>query len=83
MILSDTEILKQIKKMGVNLELCGHTHKGQIFPFGLLTKLIFRGFDYGLHTDGIYTLYTTSGTGSWGPPMRTEGRSEIVLITLR
>lgn len=75
--------INQIKNMGINLELCGHTHKGQIFPFHLITKMIFHGYDYGLHTLGNYTLYTTSGTGSWGPPMRTEGRGEIVVITLQ
>ena len=74
--------VKQIKKLGVNLELCGHTHKGQIFPFGFVTRLMFHGFDYGLHADGDFSIYTTSGTGSWGPPMRTEKRGEIVAITL-
>jgi hypothetical protein len=75
--------IDQIKNMGINLELCGHTHRGQIFPFGFLTKIIFHGFDYGLFTEGNYNLYTSPGTGTWGPFMRTEGRSEIVVITLR
>lgn len=74
--------INQIKNMGINLELCGHTHKGQIFPFGFLTKIIFHGFDYGLFTQGDYNLYTNPGTGTWGPAMRTEGRSEIVVLTL-
>ncbi|MFA5961291.1 MAG: metallophosphoesterase [Parcubacteria group bacterium] len=67
---------------GVNLQLSGHTHLGQLFPFNFITKLIYHGYDYGLHTIGDYTLYTTSGIGTWGPTMRTDSRPEIVVITL-
>lgn len=71
-----------IARSGVNLQLSGHTHIGQLFPFNFVTKLIYHGYDYGLHRIGDYTLYTTSGTGTWGPMMRTDSRSEIVMITL-
>lgn len=71
---------EEIKKAGVNLQLSGHTHKGQLWPFNYITYLIFKGRDYGLFTDGDYSLYTSSGTGVWGPPMRTSGKSEIVEI---
>ncbi len=47
-----------------------------------ITRLLYAGHDYGLSTDGGFQLYTTSGTGSWGPPMRTAGRGEIVRIQL-
>jgi hypothetical protein len=67
---------------GINLQLSGHTHLGQIFPFNFITKLIYHGYDYGLHEIGNYTLYTTSGIGTWGPTMRTNSHSEIVVITL-
>jgi hypothetical protein len=67
---------------GVNLQLSGHTHLGQIFPFNFITKLIYRGYDYGLHSIGDYALYTSSGVGTWGPAMRTDSNSEIVVITL-
>ncbi len=74
--------IKQLAKEGVNLQLSGHTHIGQIFPFNFITKLIYHGYDYGLHSIGDYTLYTSSGVGTWGPAMRTDSNSEIVVITL-
>lgn len=72
--------IEEIKETGINLQLAGHTHRGQMFPFNYLTKLIFRGYDYGLHVDGAYSLYTTSGVGTWGPAMRTGNKPEIVVI---
>ena len=71
------------KEMGIDLQLSGHTHKGQIFPFGFLTRSIYKGYDHGLHNDGSFHIYISSGVGTWGPPMRTSGSSEIVAITLR
>lgn len=69
--------------LGVSLQLSGHTHRGQIFPFGWLTRRIYNGYDYGLHHEGAFTLYTSSGVGTWGPPMRTQQPPEIVRITLK
>lgn len=69
------------KQAGIDLMLSGHTHAGQMFPFNVLTKIIFRGDDYGLHENGDFTLYTSSGLGTWGPTMRTFARPEIVVIT--
>ncbi|MCX6761243.1 MAG: metallophosphoesterase [Candidatus Moranbacteria bacterium] len=74
--------ITQFAENGINLQLSGHTHLGQIFPFNFITKLIYRGYDYGLHTIGNYTLYTSSGIGTWGPAMRTDSTPEIVVITL-
>jgi predicted MPP superfamily phosphohydrolase len=71
------------RKLGVSLQLSGHTHKGQMFPFGLLTRWIYGGYDYGLQRDGDFALYTSSGVGTWGPPMRTGARPEIVRLTLK
>jgi uncharacterized protein len=71
------------KANGIDLQLSGHTHQGQFFPFTLVTRLIFKGFDYGLHKDGDFHIYITSGTGTWGPPMRTGSRSEVVAIRLQ
>ncbi len=71
------------RRSGVSLMLSGHSHDGQAFPFGLLTKIIFHGYDYGLHKKGDFTIYTSSGLGTWGPTMRTFSRPEIVLITLK
>ena len=70
------------KQLGVDLQLSGHTHAGQIFPFGYLTKLIYKGYDYGIHYLDGFAIYTTSGVGTWGPPMRTGNTPEIVVIKL-
>lgn len=65
-----------------HLQLSGHAHRGQIFPFNLLT-----GLAYPLQ-DGLYPLgngswlYTSRGTGCWGPPMRLFAPPEITLIEL-
>ncbi|HEY3346833.1 MAG TPA: metallophosphoesterase [Nitrospirota bacterium] len=67
---------------GVGLQLSGHTHKGQLFPFGFITERIYNGYDYGLHRIGDYSIYTTNGVGTWGPPMRTGNTPEIVYIRL-
>jgi hypothetical protein len=70
------------KKLHVDLQLSGHTHHGQIFPFNFVTQWLFRGYDYGLRRDKDFQIYTTCGTGSWGPPMRSPIRPEIALIRL-
>lgn len=74
--------IAEAKAAGVDLQLSGHTHRGQQWPFRYITQAIFQGYDYGLHTDGDFSIYTSSGTGTWGPPMRVGTRSEIVAITL-
>lgn len=68
------------EEMGVSLQLSGHTHRGQVFPFTWITSRIFRKYTYGLHQHGAMAVYTSSGAGTWGPPMRVGSRPEIVLI---
>jgi predicted MPP superfamily phosphohydrolase len=65
-----------------DLQLSGHTHKGQIFPFTLLTRLVFT-FNSGRYqlADGA-TLYVSRGSGTWGPPMRLMAPPEITIIDL-
>lgn len=66
-----------------DLQLSGHTHGGQIFPFNFVIKMIYkydRGF-FELH-DGS-RLYVSRGTGTWGPPMRLASPPEVTLITLQ
>ncbi len=72
----------EAKAAGINVQLSGHVHQGQIFPLQFITKLIFGKYYHGLYTEGDYTLYTTSGTGLWGPTMRTGNHPEIVVIQL-
>jgi hypothetical protein len=67
---------------GVSLQISGHTHGGgQMFPFNFLTRRAFGKFTYGLQSFGEMQVYTSSGAGTWGPPMRVGTHSEIVLLT--
>jgi predicted MPP superfamily phosphohydrolase len=71
------------REHGIDLQLSGHTHEGQFWPFTWAAHRIWKGYDYGLHGIGGFQIYTTRGTGTWGPPIRVGSRSEIVAITLR
>lgn len=68
---------------GVGLQLSGHTHGGQIWPWHYLVKLQQRGFLSGLQHHGDTQVYTSRGTGYWGPPLRVGASSEITRIILR
>jgi uncharacterized protein len=68
---------------GFSLQLSGHTHRGQLWPFSLLTRRLFKGYDYGLKPFGSMQVCTSSGAGAWGMPFRLGTKSEIVAITLR
>ncbi len=70
------------EKAGINLQLSGHTHRGQMFPFNLVASLFYKGYNHGLHTKGDFNLIVNTGLGTWGPPMRTVGRGEISRIKL-
>jgi hypothetical protein len=74
----DPAFLEQAR---IRLTLAGHTHRGQIFPFGLIVGRIESPL-YGLHRRGDSVLYVTSGTGLWGPRMRLGTDNEIVVIEL-
>ena len=71
-----------VERAGISLQLSGHTHVGQLFPFNWLTRRVFGRFTHGLHRFGALQVYTSSGAGTWGPPMRVGTHSEIVLIEL-
>ncbi|MEU1494201.1 metallophosphoesterase [Streptomyces sp. NPDC005776] len=68
---------------GVDLQLSGHTHGGQIWPFHHLVRIDQPALA-GLSRHGARTLlYTSRGTGFWGPPFRVFAPSEITLLVLR
>jgi predicted MPP superfamily phosphohydrolase len=67
---------------GISLALCGHTHGGQFFPFRWLPRQVYGQYVYGLKRYGEMSIYTSSGAGTWGPPLRVGTRPEIVLIRL-
>lgn len=66
----------------VDLQLSGHTHGGQIWPFRWLVRLAVRWVE-GLHRVGGSALYVSRGTGFWGPPIRLLAPAEITELTLR
>jgi predicted MPP superfamily phosphohydrolase len=68
-------------RLGVGLQLSGHTHGGQLWPFGALVRLA-QPYVAGLHRHGDTQIYVSPGTGYWGPPMRLGTRAEITRITL-
>ncbi len=68
--------------LGVDLQLSGHTHGGQIWPWGLLVRLQ-QPFIRGLHRVAESQIYVSCGTGFWGPPMRLGAPAEITEIVLR
>ncbi len=74
--------LNESKENGIDLQLSGHTHHGQMFPFDLITKSIYE-VSWGFMKDGNTNYYITSGIGTWGPPVRIGNRPEIVNIRLR
>jgi predicted MPP superfamily phosphohydrolase len=77
---SDVDVAREA---GISLQLSGHTHHAQVWPFRFIPKRIYKGFDYGLKKDGAIQAYTSSGVGTWGPPIRVGTDSEIVILTIK
>jgi len=67
--------------LGVDLQLSGHTHGGQIPPLSIIVYFFYK-YSYGLYAYKNSHIYTSSGTGTWGPPMRLFTKSEIVLLDI-
>ena len=73
--------LAELEARGIQLQLSGHTHRGQLWPFNFIVRWIFKT-PYGLFTDGKAAIYVNRGIGTWGPPIRVLARPEITLVTL-
>jgi hypothetical protein len=65
---------------GVSLQLSGHTHLGQFIPWSWMARRVYRQFVYGLTRLGKMQVFTSSGAGTWGPPLRLGSNPEIVLL---
>jgi len=65
---------------GISLLVCGHTHRGQFFPWTLAVRRIYGAYAYGLNRFRSLAVYTSCGAGTWGPPFRVGTTPEIVLI---
>jgi predicted MPP superfamily phosphohydrolase len=81
-LLKHLPIVRKNKPGLFDLQLSGHTHRGQIFPFSLVIRHFFT------HTSGLYNLtenshlYVSRGTGTWGPPIRFLSPPEVTVIDL-
>lgn len=67
---------------GIDLQLSGHTHGGQIWPFGAVVRMT-TPYVRGHHREGEAQLYVSRGTGFWGPPLRLFAPAEITEIVVR
>ncbi len=77
----DPSIFRRAPEVGVDLQLSGHTHGGQIWPFRYLVRLAIP-FVQGLHRRGEAQLYVSRGTAFWGPPMRLGAPAEISEVVI-
>jgi predicted MPP superfamily phosphohydrolase len=73
--------LAEAEENGVDLQLSGHTHHGQLWPFNFITKKVYE-LSRGYKLKGRTHYYVSCGAGSWGPPIRTGNRPEILYIEL-
>ncbi len=75
-------VAEEASKTGFDLQLSGHTHGGQFFPWTLVVRMVHRYFR-GLSQVGNMRIYVSPGTGSWGPFLRVGTTAEITLIELK
>lgn len=73
--------LQEAENEKVDLQLSGHTHRGQFFPNNFITKMVYED-DYGYLKKDDFNLIVSSGYGTWGPPIRIGTNGEIVNIKL-
>jgi uncharacterized protein len=73
--------LDESEKNGIDLQLSGHTHNGQIWPLNYVTRKIYE-LSYGYLRKGKTQIIVSSGYGLWGPRIRSGSRSEIMLINI-
>ncbi|MBI5576722.1 MAG: metallophosphoesterase [Deltaproteobacteria bacterium] len=82
-LLKHRPTLTPAARRGADLQLSGHTHNGQIFPFRILVRFWFPLLYGPYHPgDGGAILYTSPGTGTWGPPMRFLSPPEVTVIDI-
>ena len=73
--------LDEAASHGIDLQLSGHTHHGQLWPFNFITKKVYE-LSWGYKKKGATHVYVSCGVGTWGPPVRTGNHPEIVNIRL-
>lgn len=73
--------LEEAQQNGVDVQLSGHTHRGQLFPNQLITQRLFEK-DWGLLQKDNLQVIVSSGFGTWGPPVRTGNKPEVVDLVI-
>jgi predicted MPP superfamily phosphohydrolase len=73
--------IDQAGKFNIDIQFSGHTHHGQLFPINLITKSIYE-LSYGYKRSGNTHFFVSSGIRLWGPPVRTTGKSEIIVVNI-
>ncbi|MFZ5640983.1 MAG: metallophosphoesterase [Bacillota bacterium] len=73
--------LEEAQQNGVDIQLSGHTHRGQLFPNQLITGRMYEK-DWGLLRKGSLQVIVSSGFGTWGPPVRTGNQPELVDLVI-
>ena len=74
--------IKSVIQSPIDIQLSGHTHHGQLFPFNIISRKI-HDISWGHKKIGNTHFFVTSGIQLWGPPVRTIGKSEIMLINIK
>jgi len=74
--------LDEAVKNGVDLQLSGHTHHGQLWPFNFITEKVYE-LSWGYLKKGNTHFYVSCGAGTWGPPVRTGNTPEIMNVRVR
>jgi len=74
--------LNESVEQGADLQLSGHTHNGQLWPFNYITDAVYE-LSWGYVLKGTTHIYVSCGVGTWGPPMRTGNRPEVVHLKLK
>ncbi len=73
---------REAEEQGVDFNLSGHTHAGQVWPMRFFTSRLFE-LDYGCASTGNTTAVVTSGFGTWGPRVRIGSQAEVVLLNIK
>jgi predicted MPP superfamily phosphohydrolase len=74
--------LQEAVDHGIDLQISGHTHHGQLWPLNLITSIVYE-VSWGYKQKGNTHYYVSSGAGTWGPPVRLGNTPEIVVIDLQ
>jgi uncharacterized protein len=73
--------LSEAQKNGIDLQFSGHTHNGQLWPLNLIVKRLFE-LPVGYKKKGHTHIFVSPGVGTWGPPVRTNARPDILFVTV-